>query len=167
MWPIKKKKNAACLHVHCVSRKKTEQQNSGIAVNSLSALFSLILDSLLTACSALFSFWLSFSSCSYKNSCRHPGLSFSVTLPLLESVFLSPFISSYNAFHTAKCCLSPPPLNMEEKITRSPVSPWQATAIPSSLLLMIINYMSLTNMPRAILPHLSCAIDFTFWIHAN
>lgn len=51
-----KKKNAACSHhVHGVSRKKTEQQNSGIAINSLSALFPLILDSLLGASVALLS----------------------------------------------------------------------------------------------------------------
>lgn len=97
-----KKKNAACsLHVHCVSRKKTEPQNSGIAINSLFALFSLILDSLLTACAALFSFCLSLSSCSYKNSFHHPIISSSVILP-----FISPCKAFHN--HTVKYCLSPP-----------------------------------------------------------
>lgn len=74
------------------------------------------------------------------------------------------FISPYSAFHKRREEYHP---NTDEKSARSSLTCWQATVVPLSLLLMIINYMSLTNMPRAILSHLSCAIDFTFWIHSN
>lgn len=147
MWPIKT--TACSLHVHCVSRKNgtTKQQDRK---NSLSALFSLILDSLLTACAALF--W---------------ALSLSPSLQVVFTIYAT--ILSFCRFsllvyvlfsELLSVILSP---NINEKV-QGRLCPWQATAIPSFLMLMIINYMSLTNMPRVILPHLSCAIDFTFWI---
>lgn len=146
-----------------VSAEKNRTTKQQDRKNSLSA---LIIDASLSTYAALFSI-LGLGP-SLRDCCHHliflccyaPHLCFCSSLP-----FISPYTVFYK--HEVKYCLSFPPSNVNEKITRSPVSPWQATAIPSSLLLMIINYMSLTNMPRAILSHLSCTIDFTFWIQSN
>lgn len=153
MWPIK---NAACsLHVHCVSRKKNRTTKSRIAINSLTAFFPPFLIHCILCHSSL-SVHLFRAVQKYQ-----PPL---LLHTLLKSALIS-FISYYNMLYEQRVKLLPS--KTDEKITRSLASHWQATAIPSSLLLMIINYISLANMPWAILPHLLCAIEFTFWILFN
>lgn len=151
MRPIKKKKKASCSH-HCVSRKNrtTKQRDC----------------SKFTLCSVLTHPWLiARFTCHSPFAC--PPIEILTILVLSQCLGVSTpisFISPYSAFHKRREEYHP---NTDEKSARSSLTCWQATVVPLSLLLMIINYMSLTNMPRAILSHLSCAIDFTFWIHSN